>query len=84
MPNRQTVICFLSEEGDDPFGITYTKDLTIQTLKETIHQICQPKLKHISPGDLKLHLVALGDDGTLRDVEGKVSIWEQTIGSNRY
>jgi hypothetical protein len=79
-PSIQRITCVLSEDGDDPFNISYTKDLTIEALKIAICRKRVHKLKHLVADDLKLHLIALGDDGTLDDVEGKVSISEPVYG----
>ena len=71
------ITCVLNGDGSEPFNISYIKGITIQELKEVIHARRFSRLKHLSSDSLKLHLIVLDDnDGTRRDVEGKVSISE--------
>ena len=74
--SQQYISCVHSKDGDDLFIINYNKDLTIKALKDTIRQESLDKLDHLTSNRLKLHLISLGDNGTLDDVEGKVSISE--------
>jgi len=78
MANKETqyISCVLGEDGDELFDISFTKDLTIKALKDMIRQERLDKLDQLTSNRLKLHLISLGDDGTLDDVEGKVSISE--------
>lgn len=67
------ITCVVNEDDSDPFHISCRRDLTIDQLKEVIHQECHTQVSHLTPHQLKLYLVECASDDY--DIAGKVNIF---------